>query len=309
MKVSAVCSPDRDGFRGYFYDVPSSGRCMVIVLGDDGNDFMSKACARWFFKYQNCSVLCIGLRTDGKEDPGINLWNLNQIESAVNWLHGRSIQKIGICGMSIQAAMALSAAARIPFFSLVIAFSPCDFVPWGFLHGPAGKEKNAEYPTGNSAFTWNGEALPFQAANLSRDDYYKTFQGDSKRFLEMHSKGVFEKSEAVSPVPENAWIPAENIRGALILVGAEDDSMWNSTRYIHRMRRRLTDKHFMFPVRALTYRYGTHLLLPQRMVMDALPVIGGFIYLMFASGRKNHQACRSSRIHLDRELSSFLQNW
>ena len=151
MKAFKICSPASDGFLGYFYPAENHrGRCMMILAGDDGNDFMDQAFARWFTKYQDCSALCIALRQVKTEDPGLSLWNLNTILEAVSWLRSRDYSKIGICGISMQAVIALSAAARIPEISLTMAFTPCDYVPWGFKHGPVGNSKNAEYPTGKS---------------------------------------------------------------------------------------------------------------------------------------------------------------
>ena len=310
MKASVICTAAREGFRGFLYEpaVPS-GRCMLVLIGDDGNDLMDTACARWLVRHQDCAALCLALRQDAQEDPGINLWNLNIISVAADWLKSRGFVRIGICGMSMQAVIALSASARIPEISLVLAFSPCDYVPWGFRHGLIGDSKNAEYPTGKSLLTWKGQPLPFEPAGQSPEEYWKMFEADTGTYREPHSKGVFEFAEQHSPIPPEAFIPAENIRGAVILVGAEDDSMWNSTRYIQRLRSRLRDREFIFPLKTFTFAYGTHLLVPQRMLTEAIPVLGNLVSLLYRSGRRHFFRCRSARLQLDRKLSCYLQNW
>ena len=310
MKPSLICSPAMDGFQGCLYkSAKNTGKCIIVLLGQDGRDFMSRAAARWLTSYQDCSALCLALRQDPSQDPGISLWNLNTVSQAVSWLHSRDYPKVGILGMSMQAVIALSAAARIPEISLTLAFSPCDYVPWGFRRGMVGNCKNAEYPTGKSLLTFKSQPLPFQEAAMEKEEYWNLFKSQSRKHLEPHSIAVFDRCEAVHPVPREAFIPVENIRGAVILVGAEDDSMWNSTRYIYRMRKRLREKEFIFPLKTFTYSHGTHLLLPQRMVMDALPVIGGMTAFLYASGRRHPGKCRAARISLDRKLSSYLQSW
>lgn len=310
MKAREICSSRQEGFRGYFYEAPqSAGKCIIVLAGDDGNDFLSQAFARWFTRYQNASVLCLAVRQETSQDPGINLWNLSVVSEAVSWLKARDCHKIGICGISMQAVIALSAAARIPEISLTIAFTPCDYVPWGFQHGTVEGHKNSEYPTGKSLLVFKGQPLPFQEAHIGKTEYVRGFYGDCRRFWELHSRGIFDRSEATARIPKEAFIPAENIRGPIVLIGAEDDSMWNTTRYIYRMRKRLQDKEFIFPVKSFTYARGTHLLLPQRMVMDAVPLAGGLIPLLFSSGRHHLRACKDSRIHLDRQLSCYLAAW
>ena len=310
MKASRICTMDREGFLGYLYTGSSTeGRCMIVLAGDDGNDFLDQAFARWFTRYQSCSALCLALRQDPSEDPGLNLWNLNTVLEAVKWLKTQDYHKIGICGISMQAVIALSAAARIPEISLTLAFSPCDYVPWGFRHGPVGKRKKEEYPTGKSLLTWKGQPLPFQDAHMKKEEYSSLFHEDSRKNHELHSRGIFDRSEALGQIPEPAFIPAERSRGALILIGAEDDSMWNCTRYICRMRRRLQQKEFILPVKCFTYPHGTHLLLPQRMIMDALPLVGGLVSWLFVSGRHHPSACKAARVHLDQQLSCTLSGW
>ena len=310
MKASRILSPGQEGFWGDLYKGDKTAeKCMIVLSGDQGNDFLSQAFARWFTAHQETDALCLSLRQDPNGDAGVNLWNLNIVLEAVKWLKNQDYEKIGICGISMQAVIALSAAARIPEISLTLAFAPCDYVPWGFLHGTVDGHKNAEYPSGKSLLTFMGRPLPFQEAHMEKEEYVRAFYGDCRQFRELHSRGIFDRSEDACRIPREAFVPAENIRGSIILIGAEDDSMWNTTRYIYRMRKRLQDQEFIFPVKSFTYARGTHLLLPQRMLMEALPVIGGLLPLLFSSGRHPLKACKDSRIHLDRQLSCYLAAW
>ena len=310
MKATQHLLAANDGFTGFFYPSPvSSDKCMLVFLGDDGNDFMDKATAKWLTRVHHCNALCVALRPDQTTDTGLHDWPLEHVEAAAQWAKAQGFSKLGLFGMSMQAALVLSAACRIPAFSLVMVFAPADFVPWGFVHGKIDGNPNGEWPSGGSAFTWQGKPLPFQPAMQEKQAYWDMFAADGKRFHEMHSRGVFDYSEARHPILEDSFIPVETIGAKLILVGAEDDSMWDSARYIRRMTQRLQEKGYAHPVETHLYPYGTHLLVPQKLLQAAVPVGGGLISRMFASGRKHPAACKQARLELEEKLGHALAVW
>ena len=309
MKAKTKLTWEREGFGGYFYEAPDSRKAMVVLLGDDGNDFMDTSCAKWLTRAQNCNALCVALRRSKKDESGIHCWELEQVEKAVRWLFEQGMEKVGLLGMSIQGAMALTAASLIPQVSLVIAMSPCDFVPWGFVHGKIGKDRDGEWPSGTSAFSWKGQELPFQPAGLGKEAYWQMYCDARKQYREMHSKTVFEYSEQAHPVAEEAFIKGEHIRGKVVLTGAEDDSMWDSVRYMERMKERLLKKGFAEGVQVFRYPYGTHLLVPERWLRMAIPVAGDLLSRLFISGRKHPAQCRQAREDLEQKLTSVMEKW
>ena len=298
------------GFKGFFYTPEKeAGKTLIVVIGDDGNDFMDKAAARWITDSAGGNALCVALRSSKKEDPGISCFPIETIHSAVNWLKARKTGGIGILGMSMQASLALTAASLIPDISLTVAFTPSDFVPWGFLHGTIGKSKNAEYPSGHSTFTWQGRELPFQPSCLEKEEYWNMFLADKKKYREMHSISLFNYSEQVHPVTEEVRINVENIKGTLVLIGAEDDSMWNAAKYIGRIEQRLKDKNSSCRLHCLVYKYGTHLLVPRTLLTKGLPLIGSLVPALFRSGRSHRKECRESQITLEKDLKKIISNW
>ena len=310
MKSTAVTSLTQDGFLGCLFEPsPASARCLIVLIGDESDDFMNTACARWLTDRTGCAALCLGVNQDPNEAPGLHRWPLEHVESAVNWLHRRGFEKIGLLGMSMQASLALTAASLLPEVSLVIALAPNDFVPWGFYQGKLGKDSKAEWPSGTSAFTWRGRELPYQPAGLEKEDYWQLFCQEKKQYHEMHSITLFNRSEEEEPIDERCFIPVENIRGSLILVGSEDDSMWDSVRYIHRMEQRLRAKGFPYPLEMFLYPVGTHLLVPETMMRRAVPLVGDLIPALFASGRANLRECRQARMDLERQLTAALARW
>lgn len=310
MKAFRALTVPQHGFRGYFYKTTSpADRCIIVLMGDEGNDFMNQSCAKWLTAHHNCHALCIAVRQYLNEDTGVHRWPLDHIETAVRWLKKHKIFKIGILGISMQACMALAAASLIPDLSLVMAFSPNDFVPWGFHQGKISGYAKGEWPSGTGAFSWKQKELSYQPAYLEKEDYWNIFCQEKKKYHELHSITIFEHSEKIRPIPEECFIPVENIRGTIVLCGAEDDSMWNTSRYILRMKKRLEEKQFPYPVEIYLYPYGTHLLLPQKIVSLALPLVGNVLPRTFVSGRKHPKECREARMDLEQKLTLLLEGW
>ena len=308
MKPSIRTTAAADGFRGYFYESrESSDKCMVVIIGDDGDDLLDRAVARWLTEQAGCHALCVALRQEKRGETGVDRWPLEIAGKAVRWAQER-YGRVGLLGMSMQAALVLSASARVPV-SLTAALTPCDFVPWGFHQGKLGRDSHAEWPSGHSAFTWQGEELPFQSAMLEKDAYWQLFSQAKKEYGEMHSRAVFDYSEAHHPIGEECFIPVENIRGRIVLIGAEDDAMWQTARYIRRMEARLREKNFPYPVDVLVYPFGTHFLVPDTLLRRAVPLVGGQIPRMFVSGRKNAAQCRQARQEVERRLLEILKIW
>ena len=283
----------KEGFRGFFHPAQPGGKKGIIVLMDDeGNGFLDNACAKWLTTNRHCGALCIAVRQKDDDDTGLHRWPLEYIEAGVHWLKKKGIFKIGIWGLSMQTCTALAAAALIPDLSLVIAFAPCDFIPWGIYQGKGKRE----WPSGTSAFSWREKGLPFQPACLSNEAYWKMYLDGKKRFGEMHTRLIFDHSENAHPILEDCFIPIEHIQGRIVLIGAEDDSMWNTAKYIRRMKKRSGQRGFSHCLETYLYPFGTHLLLPEQMGL-------------FASGRKNAAGCRTSRLDIEQRLKDILERW
>ena len=60
-------------------------------------------------------------------------------------------------------------------------------------------------------------------------------------------------------------IKIENIKRKLILLGADDDSFWEAGKYVRRMDQRLKERPHECEYEAVSYRYGTHFVLPESM--------------------------------------------
>lgn len=298
---------EKDGFYGCFYEaVQKSDKCMIILIGDTGDDAMNK----WGARYLNscdCHALGLGKWQDKRKDNGVYEWPLEYIEQAVNWLRQKGITKIGVMGASMGGNMGLAAASYIPDISLVVALCPCDMVLEGYHESK--RDGMGEWCSGNSTYTWRGKPLAFQPYYCTAREYWDTYTISSKKHKEMRAIEIFRHSEAEKPASEECFIKVENIQGKILFFAAEDDSMWETAKYVRRMEKRLQEHSFSYPVESHIYQYGTHFVFPQTMLTGAFPVGSSLLTKLFVSGRKHPKECRQSRILVDEAVRKAIAQW
>ena len=136
------------------------------------------------------------------------------------------------------------------------------------------KDGCREWPIeGESLFYYKGKPLPYMPFCYQHPDYWRIILEESKRTGNMiASRKMFDDSEAAHPITGEEFIKVENIRGKLFLVGAEDDALWDTAKYIRRMEKRLAEKPHACAVEAVIYEHGTHFVFPDGMLKTMLPV-------------------------------------
>lgn len=159
--------------------------------------------------------------------------------------------------------------------------------------------------------TWKGKPLPYLPYVYQHPEYFRQIMADSKISGDrIASRPMFEESERRHPIQEMERIQVENIRGKLIFVGTEDDVLWDTCKYIHRMAKRLETLPHECQVETLLYEHGTHFVFPQSMLKTMLPVGSGLlIRLMFKAGREYPAKCRQTRVDIDKKLSRSILEW
>ena len=126
----------------------------------------------------------------------------------------------------------------------------------------------------------------------------------------MASRKMFDESERIHPVLEEEKIKVENILGKIVFVGAEDDVLWDTCRYIRRMEKRLSERPHECTWEALLYEHGTHFVFPESMLKSMLPVGSGLLVkFMFKAAKEYPEECRETRRDIDRKLASIIQSW
>ena len=295
-------SNEKDGFYGTYYENPKGANCAMIGLfGDDPNDFMAKCGAKWLHK-NGVNVMCMS--PDVKNYSHVN-FPLERIETATKWLKSHGNKKIGIMGMSTAGMDSLVAASYFPDITLTFGLTPSDFVWQGFEQGE--KDGCKEWPIPDaSTLSWQGKPLAYMPFVYAHPEYYHKIEEETKGSGDItRSTHLFIDSEKAREHTEEEMIKVENIKGKLIMVGADDDSFWEAGKYVRRMDKRLKERPHECDYEALTYEHGTHFVLPETMLRKALPVGLKFVMkFIFKAAKDYPKECEQTRKDIDRRLST-----
>ena len=102
----------------------------------------------------------------------------------------------------------------------------------------------------------------------------------------------------------------ENICGKLLMIGAEDDVLWDTAKYIRRMEKRLAEKQHTCDVEAAVYEHGTHFVFPEGMLKTMLPIGSGlFVNIAFKNAKKFSKECKETRIDIERRMRNAIASW
>ena len=296
-----------NGFYGAYWACAGGSDCAVItMIGDDPEDRLARSAVKWLC---GCGVNVLTM-SPAKKDYGHHNYPLERVETAISWLKANGNRKIGIAGASTTGTLALTAAAMFPDITLTIAMTPSDFVWQGFMQGK--RDGCKEWPVeGESLFSYRGKLLPYMPFCYQHPDYWHCIAAESKRAGDMvNSRKLFDDSETAHPIEPEEYIPVENIRGKLLLIGAEDDALWDTAKYIRRMEKRLAEKPHECEIETMVYAHGTHFVFPEGMLKIMLPVGAGlFVRLAFQAAKQFPEACRQTRQDIDRRVSAAIHAW
>lgn len=298
---------EKDGFYGTYYVNPKGSDCAVIGLfGDDPNDYMAKCGAKWLHK-NGVNVLCM---SPSKKDYSHVNYPLERIETAIQWLKNNGNKKIGIVGMSTTGMDALVAASFFSDITLTFALTPSDFIWQGFEQG--NKDGCKEWPIpGASTLSWKGQPLAYMPFVYEHPIYWQKVEEETKGSGDIErSTCLFIDSEKAREHTEEEMIKVENIKGSLFLVGADDDSFWETGKYIRRMDQRLKTHPHSCEYTTLVYEHGTHFVLPESLLRKALPIGLKFVLrFIFKAAKDYPNECEATRKDIDEKLSNALEKW
>lgn len=298
-------SVEKDGFFGAYYD-SGADRCMIAMLGDDIDDRMARCGARWLMR-QGCNVMTMA---PAKKDYSHHSYPLERFEKAIAVIRQKGNVKIGIVGASTTGMLALAAASFYPDITLTIAMSPCDFIMEGFLRD--GKDGMKERPAdGESAVTLAGKPLPCLPYAFRHPQYWQMIEKEAREGGDrVASRKLFDESERLHPLREEEKIRVENIRGRILFIGAEDDVLWDTCKYIRRMDARLKALPHHSRYELALYQHATHFVFPEGMLRMMLPVGSGLLVrLTFRAGKQFPGECRAAREDIDARVRRTLQAW
>ena len=298
---------EKDGFYGTYYINPKESYCAMIgMFGDDPNDYMAKCGAKWLHK-NGVNVLCM---SPSKKDYSHVNYPLERIETAIQWLKNNGNKKIGIVGMSTTGMDALVAASFFSDITLTFALTPSDFIWQGFEQG--NKDGCKEWPIpGASTLSWKGQPLAYMPFVYEHPIYWQKVEEETKGSGDIErSTCLFIDSEKAREHTEEEMIKVENIKGSLFLVGADDDSFWETGKYIRRMDQRLKTHPHSCEYTTLVYEHGTHFVLPESLLRKALPIGLKFVLrFIFKAAEDYPNECEATRKDIDEKLSNALEKW
>jgi len=302
-----IFTTEHEGFVGAYYGGPAdSKKAVILMLGDSSVDYMASCGAKWMIA-NGSHALCMSA---DKKDYGHHNYPLERFGKAIDFLRSKGIEKIGIAGASTTGMLALVAASFYPEITLTIAMSPSDFVMEGFYRD--GRDGAAERPGDNeSSVSWQGEPLPYLPFAYRHPEYWQKIQEESKAGGDrVASRKMFDESERRHPVQEEERIKVENIHGKIIFIGAEDDVLWDTCKYIRRMEKRLSELPHECIWESFLYKHGTHFVFPESMLRSMLPLGSGLLVkLMFRAAKEYSRECKETRVDIDRRLKKVLKEW
>lgn len=301
-------SIEADGFYGAWYPNPrgKTSRAMIITLDGSSDNRMIVSGAKWLHR-QNIHALAI---SPCKKDHGWHNFPLERIGKAIEFLRAQGCDKIGIFGASATGTVALAAASFYPDIRLTIALTPPDFIMEGFYRD--GKDGVRERPGDHeSAVSWQGIPLPYLPYAYRHPEYWQKMQEESKASGNLiAAREMFAESERRHLLIEEEKIKVERIRGKVICIGAEDDALWDTCKYIRRMRQRLETLPHDCDFEAWIYEHGTHFIFPESMLKLMLPIGSGLLVsLMFKAGKEHPRECKETRLDIDRRLAALMRDW
>lgn len=296
-----------DGFYGaYWKNKKETNSAIIAMLGDDAEDYMAKSCVKWLMK-KGVNVLTM---SPGKKNYSHHNYPLERIEKAIEWLKNNGNKKIGIVGGSTTGTLALTAASYFPDITLTMAMTASDFIWQGFEQGK--KDGCREWPVeGKSLFSYCGKPLPYMPFCYKHPEYWQVVKSESKKSGNMiDSKKIFDDSEEAHPITEDEFIKIENIKGKLLMIGAEDDCLWNAAKYVKRAEKRLTEKSHDCDAEFVTYKHGTHFVFPESLLKKIFPIGSGLLLkMMFKAAKEFPKECKETRIDIDKRLSKAIKEW
>ena len=137
-------------------------------------------------------------------------------------------------------------------------------------------------------------------------------RGDKTKEFDLFSKGCRFTDDSVMTIAigEDEIIKIEKIHGTVLLIGAEDDVLWDTAKYIRRMKQRMKEHSHTCRLDYVIYEHGTHFVFPESMLKTMLPVGSGlFVKLAFQAARKHPKECRRARLDIDWRVRNAVAKW
>ena len=217
-----------------FPDEAKSKRPVVIVLGgsEGGNKSVNDATKRIASQgfaamslpyYSPKSWPAFKQEVPGLPENFVDI-DISRINDARNYLRTRSDvdgDRIAIYGVSKGAEYVLLAATTFPWVKSVVAIVPTDVVWEGWGEGISANTR--------SSFALDGKPFQFTPYQDFAAEFMGFQTGDDVRIRRPQDKGRAANPQRAAA----ARIPIERYNGALMVIGGQEDQVWNSGMMSH----------------------------------------------------------------------------
>lgn len=253
-----------EAFTGTICTPQASGKHPAILLlgGSEGGDMMSHAAPAFAAKgYVAASVAYFGL--SGLPSTLENI-PVETVGKALDDIAKRSdvdASRIAIMGISKGGEFALLAASTYPQIHAVIAAVPSPFAWQGIAQGPSAPA---------SSWTVGGKPVAFVPYGSAMGQIFMTAFTQHKP-LDLRPGYVASMQENKAQIAP-AMFKLENIRGPVMMLGADDDRIWDSDAQSEIGMQYLHDHHHPYADMYLHYAGAGHIFLfssPDRPMTQA----------------------------------------
>lgn len=270
--IGTICTPS----------TPGKHPAIILLGGSEGGDSM-KAAAPRFTQFGYVAVSVAYFRVPGLPQSLENV-PVETIGNALADIAKRSdvdANRIAIMGGSKGGELALLAASLYPQIHAVVAYVPSPFAWQGIADGPEAAPQ--------SSWSFNGKKLPFVAYTQAMG---AQFGSAYVHHTPLDLRGAYDDAmqRNASQIPA-AMFQLENIHGPVLLIGADDDKLWDSDAQSQMALTYLQAHHHPYADRYLHYADAGHLFLFQSPSKPLTQVpMGPFTMLVGGSEQGNAAA-------------------
>lgn len=229
-------------------------KVIIVMVGSDGDYEMSRRLAVAFCR-SGIHALSIAYCGEKGLPKAVHEIPIETVQYAIDWLKSIGYKRVGICGVGKSAEYALVAASYLPEITCVTAISPIDYVFEGIAsHSVLQKV---------SSWSYKGKPLPYIPLKMS----VMFFLNHCIQENQFDTRYMYE--DALEFPHGEARIQVQKIKGPILLISADYDSIWPSNEACRRIKEYLKKYQFGHRVKHVSYKYGSHLLIPIDLGVEA----------------------------------------
>ena len=270
------------GFQGVLYPVGGRKDKVVITLsGSEGGLRYAQKMARLHVE-QGIPALAVAYFGTKETCLSLSQVPLEYIEHAIRWLKQQGYQRIAVEGLSKGAEYALAAATTFSDLSCVILKTPTWYYGEGLIQ---------KAPSHTPCWTYRGAEIPYTP--------YRERAFHLKRSILRAREYNILPINTGKEIVRASVIPIEKVRGPVLMLSTEADTVWPSAESGRRLDARLARSNFPYPHQHICFTHMSHIMLENA---------GGLVHLLFKSEREHPKECAEERTLVEQTVADWLEH-